>query len=206
MGTQTTQAPIDMSEGRLRVYIAMSLDGFIAGPDHDLSWLDGADPDAPSDVPPAHIDPDALSYEDFMSTVGALLMGRSTYDVVRGFDVPWPYGETPVLVATTRPLDPDAPSTVRAVAGTISDIVAEAKEAANGQDVYLDGGTLIRAAAEERLIDDMTITVAPVAIGAGHPLFAGLTQHYTVDFGGHHSFMGMVQLRATPRRSRPGES
>ena len=116
-----------MPKGRLRVYIAMSLDGFIAGPDHDLSWLTGADPDAPSEAPPGDTDPDALTYEDFMSTVGALLMGRSTYDVVRGFDVPWPYGETPVLVATTRPLDGGAPSTVRAVSGPISDIVSAAK-------------------------------------------------------------------------------
>lgn len=190
-----------MSDGRLRVYIAMSLDGFIAGPDHDLSWLPGADPDAPSPAPSPAADPQALTYDALMSTVGALLMGRSTYDVVCGFDIPWPYGETPVLVATNRPLDADAPSTVRAVSGHISNMVAEAKEAARGLDVYLDGGTLIRAAAEERLIDDLTITVAPVAIGAGQPLFAGLARHYELKFTGHHTFSGgMVQLRAVPRR------
>jgi dihydrofolate reductase len=191
-----------MASPRVRVYIAMSVDGFIAGPDDDLSWLPDADPDDDPAPPGTEADSDGLEYEEFIGGVGALLMGRRTYDVVRGFDVPWPYGERPVLVATNRPLDSDPPATVRPVEGSIVEMVEAAKEAAQGGDVYLDGGTLIRQAADARLIDDLTITIAPVALGAGHPLFAGLDERYPLEIVSHHtSFGGMVQIRARPRTS-----
>lgn len=71
---------------KLRVYIATSLDGFIAGPDDDLSWLTGAEPGETPSAPPAP-DPEsgALSLEDFLAEVGCVLMGRRTFDVVQGF-------------------------------------------------------------------------------------------------------------------------
>ena len=184
---------------RVRVYIASSLDGFIAGPGDDLSWLPGADPANPT-PPPAPADPGALSYEAFIADVGVILLGRGTYDVVRGFDG-WYYGDTPVLVATTRPLDADPPPTVRAVSGGIGEIVAEARRLAAPKDVYLDGGVLIRQAAEADLIDELTVTLAPVALGAGHPLFAGMKRRYPLEILSHHDFPGgMVQLRMRPRR------
>ncbi len=179
------------------VYIATSVDGFIAGPDHDLSWL-------PTDEDLADTlqeDDGALGYEEFIASVGSLLMGRATYDVVRGFDVPWPYGDLPVLVATTRALDDDPPRTVRAVQGSIAELIELAKTAAGAKDVYLDGGELIRQAAESDLIDDLTITVAPIALGSGVPLFAGMSKRYPLEFISHHRHPGgMIQLRARPKR------
>ena len=88
--------------GRVRVFIACSLDGFIAAPGDDLSWL-----------PQPREGEGDFGYSAFMSEVGALLMGRSTYDVVEKFPE-WGYGEKYVLVATHRPLTPRLP-TVRAV-------------------------------------------------------------------------------------------
>jgi dihydrofolate reductase len=189
-----------MNAPQVHVYIATSLDGFIAGPGDDLSWLTG--PEGPTaGGPPKPTDPGALSYEAFIANVGALLMGRRTYDVVRGFDMPWFYGETPVLVATNRPLDEGAPSTVRGVSGDVRDMVAIAKRVAAPKNVYIDGGVLIRQAAEADLIDELTITVAPVALGAGHPLFAGMSRQYPLEVWGHFDFPGgMVQLRARPKR------
>jgi len=183
---------------QVHVYIATSLDGFIAGPGDDLSWLTG--PPTP-DGPPTPTDPGALSYEAFSAGVGVLLMGRRTYDVVRGFDMPWYYGATPVLVATTRPLDEGAPETVRAVSGDVREMVAEAKRVAAPKNVYIDGGVLIRQAAEADLIDELTITVAPIALGEGHALFAGMKRPYPLEIFGHYDFPGgMVQLRARPKR------
>jgi dihydrofolate reductase len=188
-----------MATGRVRVYIATSLDGFIAGPGDDLSWLPGSD-EMSAGLEDATRGGE-LTYEAFMADVGALLMGRRTYDVVRGFDVPWPFEDHPVLVATWRPLDPGAPATVRAVAGDIRDMVSLALEAAGGRDVYLDGGRLIRQAAEADLIEDLTVTVAPVALGEGLPLFAGLSRRYPLEILSHHSSPGgMVQLRMRPCR------
>ncbi len=183
-------------KGRVRVYIASSLDGFIAGPGDDLSWLTG--PEAVNQGGPTH--PGALTFDGFMADVGAVLMGRGTFDVVRGMTW-WGYGDRPVLVATRRPLGEGVRETVRAVSGSIDDILAQAREAAGGKDVYIDGGDLIRQAADADLIDELTITLAPVALGAGHPLFAGLTRRYPLEIVGHHTYEGgMVQIRAVPRR------
>ena len=191
MNRQAEEAP------RVRVYIATSVDGFIAGPDDDLSWLpSGADIEGPTEV-----NGGALGYEEFIAGVGALLMGRATYDVVRGFDVPWPYGDLPVLVATTRPMDDDPPASVRPVLGSIAELIELAKTAAGGKDVYLDGGKLIRQAAESDLIDDLTITMAPIALGTGVSLFAGMSKRYSLEFFAHHRHPGgMIQLRARPKR------
>jgi dihydrofolate reductase len=183
--------------GRVRVYIATSVDGYIAGPDDDLSWLMG--PDAPN--PGGETDPGALTYDAFIADVGALLMGRGTCDVVERLGGWGHYGDRPVLVATHRELV-GVPSTVRSVSGPIEELVAAALEAAGGADVYIDGGDVIRQAAEADLIDDLTITVAPIALGDGHPLFAGLGRRYPLEILSHHTFEGgMVQIRARPRRS-----
>jgi dihydrofolate reductase len=183
------------SEPRVRVFLAMSLDGFIAGDDDDLSWL----PEPPYDDAGS---PDALTWERFMDDVGALLMGRGTYDVVRGFDVDWPWGDRPVLVATHRDLDEGAPVPVRRIEGTIDHLVTEAKRAAAGKDVYIDGGILVRQACDAGLVDEMTISIAPVTLGSGHPLFAGLADRlrWTIEEV-HRSLGGMVQLRLTPVRA-----
>jgi dihydrofolate reductase len=176
---------------RVRVYIACSLDGFIAGPGDDLSWLEG-----PQEGDGAQEEAQGgLSYEDFMAQVGVLLMGRRTFDVVDGFDIPWPY-EKPVLVATHRELRPPAPL-VRAVSGDLGALLAQARREAGGKDIYLDGGALIREATERGLVDEYVITLAPVLLGRGVPLFAGLEQRQRLKILEHHSFgAGMVQLRA----------
>jgi dihydrofolate reductase len=190
-----------MPESEVHVYIATSLDGFIAGPGDELSWLTGPEGPQASGPPSPPAGSGAISYEAFTANVGAMLMGRRTYDVVRGFDMPWYYGEMPVLVATTRPLDDVPPPTVRAVSGSIAAMLDEAKRAAAPKNVYLDGGILIRQAAEAGLIDEITITLAPIALGSGIPLFAGMARQYPVEILSHHSYGGgMVQLRMRPKR------
>lgn len=144
----------------VRAYLALSLDGFVAGPDHDLSWLEGWElPDTPG----------ALSYAEFVRDVGVLLMGRGTFDVVRAFE-PWPYDDLDVWVASFRPLDD---SRVRQVRGGLAELVAEAREHAAGRDVYVDGGRLVYAALTEGLLDELVVTHLPIALGRGVPLFHG---------------------------------
>ena len=180
-----------MSVPRVRVFIACSLDGFIAGPDDDLSWL------------PTGAGEDDFGYSDFMAGVGALLMGRGTYDVVEAFEGGWPYGERPVVVAIHRPLTPKVP-TVRAGTGTIAELVAMARAAAGERDVYVDGGDLIRQALDAGLVDDMIVTIVPVVLGAGHPLFAGVTRRHALQLVSHRAAReGLVQLTLRPREDRP---
>jgi dihydrofolate reductase len=178
------------------VFIATSLDGFIAGEEDDLSWLGSAAGGAPAD-------PDAVTYEEFIKDVGALLMGRRTYDVVMGFDVEWPYGGLPVLVASHRDLGDEVPAGVRRVEGSIQELVAQARTAAAGRDVYLDGGALIRQACGANLVDELTITVAPIALGSGQPLFAGMPASYPVEIVHVCRYEGgMIQVRLVPAPDR----
>lgn len=177
-----------MKESQVRVYIACSLDGFIAGVDDDLSWLpSGGDETAVAD-------PNIITYDAFSAEIGAMLMGRSTYDVVAGFDIDWPYGEKPVLVATNRPLTPAA-DMVRAVSGSIEEIIEEAKTAAQGKDVYLDGGILIRQGLDAGLVDELVVTLVPVVLGEGVPLFAGVTQRHRFEILEYGRYGDMLQLQ-----------
>lgn len=196
---------------QVRVYIACSLDGFIAGPGGDLSWLDGSDPsgDGPgagaatgegASEPP--VDPGCLEFDDFMADVGAILMGRRTYDMVDSFGDAWPYGQCPVLVATHRSLDSGRGS-VRAVSGEIGTLVTKARTAACGRDVYVDGGLLVRQSLDARLIDELIVTIAPVVLGSGTPLFAGASERHELDFTAQHRYGKMVQLRARLRPRGP---
>lgn len=173
--------------GRVRVFIACSLDGFIAGPGDDLSWLPAPSPDTD------------YGYADFMREVGALLMGRNTYRVVEGFEGPWPYGDCPVLVATRRPLTPKAP-TVRAVEGPITDLVARARAVAGDKDVYLDGGELIRQGLDADLVDELIVSIVPILLGAGAPLFAGVHGRHALTLVSSRAFAsGLVQLTLRAR-------
>ena len=154
---------------RVRAFLASSLDGFIAGEGDDLSWLPG---------------PDTLGgdggFAEFLSGVGCLLMGRRTWDVLAGMDVPWPYGERPVLVATHRPLAPTAPR-VRALQGSLEVMISEARAAAGEKDVYVDGGQLVRQALEAGLLDEVTVTLVPVLLGRGVPLWTGLERRHALS-------------------------
>ena len=86
-----------------------------------------------------------------------------------------------MLVATSRPLgDPIAP-TVSAVSGTPRELLAKAREVAGERHVYVDGGALIRSFLDEGLIDEMTITLIPVILGAGIPLFAGVRERHKLS-------------------------
>lgn len=94
-------------------YIATSLDGFIAGAEGDLSWLDG------------YTTTGLLEYEDFSHSVDVLVMGRKTYATVLSF-TEWPYGELPLVVLSHQPLAilPEHSSTVSQLAGEPDAIVA----------------------------------------------------------------------------------
>jgi dihydrofolate reductase len=173
--------------GKIQVYIASSLDGFIAGLDNDLSWLPGPPEDGSDN-----------GYAAFMAGIGALLMGRATYDVVAGFEGPWPYGDTPVLVASNRPLNSSVP-TVRHVQGDISSLLAQARAVAGDRDVYLDGGNLIRQAMEIGQVDRLVVTLIPVILGRGHPLFAGMEQRRRLKLLESQRLPGdLVQLTYVP--------
>lgn len=143
------------------VFVGVSLDGFIARANGSLDFLHGSGGD------------ESHGYEEFFSTVDALLMGRNTYEVVRKFGT-WPYGEKPVFVLSSRPLPPaPAGATVEHVSGNPAGVIA-ALAARDFAHVYVDGGYTIQRFLEAGLINRLIIARVPVLIGTGISLFGAL--------------------------------
>ncbi|MBO9531914.1 MAG: dihydrofolate reductase [Solirubrobacteraceae bacterium] len=168
----------------VRVFIATSLDGFIAGPDDDLSWLPQPTPEQD------------YGFGEHMASTVAILMGRRSYDMVAAMDE-WFYGDTPVFVATSRPIDDPVAPTVRAVQGaSAADLLSEVQAQAGEGGIYVDGGALIRSLLDEGLIDELVVTVIPVILGHGLPLFAGARFRRELELTSSEAFDdGLVQLR-----------
>jgi dihydrofolate reductase len=145
------------------VFIAVSLDGFIARRDGRIDWLDRAN----AVVTPG----EDCGFRAFLDSVDVLVMGRATWELVRGFPE-WPYGATPVVVLSSRPVDiPESlRATVRHDGGEPRDIVERLSR--DGLDrAYVDGGTTIQRCMRAGLVDDLVVTIIPVLLGEGLPLF-----------------------------------
>lgn len=141
------------------VFIATSLDGYIAREDGAIDWLGAGDGDGGGED---------YGYRSFFDSVDALVMGRNTYDLVRAFPT-WPYGSKPVFVLSTRALE-DAPPTVERLTGGPNDVL-QALAARGIRHVYVDGGKTIQGFLNEGLIQRLIITRIPVLIGRGIPLY-----------------------------------
>lgn len=148
------------------VYIATSLDGFIARNDGSIDWLT----DANAVIPPG----EDCGYAAFMSKVDVLIMGRNTYDQVAGFD-PWPYEGRRVVVLTSRSAELRQGPGIQLEASTESPLQLMTRLGSEGfKHAYVDGGKVIQSFLSFGLIDTITITTIPVLIGNGRPLFGGL--------------------------------
>jgi dihydrofolate reductase len=145
---------------RASVFIGTSLDGFIARANGDFDFL------SPSGDEPH-------GYHEFMATVDVLVIGRKTFETVLAFDA-WPYGEKPVVVLSSRPLEPTpAGAIVERMSGSPAEIVSQL-EARGIEHIYVDGGITIQRFLRAGLIDRLIISRVPVLIGAGIPLFGAL--------------------------------
>ena len=146
---------------RASVFIATSLDGFIARPDGSLDWLPGDET----------LDEDH-GYDAFIASVDVVIIGRGTYETVLAFPK-WPYKpDLAVRVLSSRPLSIPAalPPTVETMSGPPADILASL-ESQGFQHAYVDGGKTIQGFLAARLIQRMTLTQIPVLLGRGIPLF-----------------------------------
>ena len=174
------------------VYIATSLDGFIARENGDLDWLPGAD-GTPVEVNPEDGD---FGYQAFMDSVDVLVMGRGTFEKVQAFGV-WPYGNKRVVVLSSQltQLPDDLPETVELKSGTPAAVFKELAES-GAQHLYIDGGKTIQAFLNAGLIQELIITRIPVLIGSGLPLFGRVHQDVRLRHLETHAFSnGFVQSK-----------
>ena len=148
------------------VYIATSLDGFIAREDGAIDWLMQAN----TAVPPG----EDCGYAAFMSTVDVLIMGRNSYEQVAGFE-PWPYEGKRVVVLTSRDINFRKGPDIQLEASSESPHELLKRLGSEGfKHAYVDGGKVIQSFLSNGLIDKFTITTIPVLIGVGRPLFGSL--------------------------------
>jgi dihydrofolate reductase len=122
------------------VYIATSLDGYISDKDDGLDWLDS--------IPnPDNID---MGYGDLMNRIDAMVMGRKTFEVVCGFDVPWPYSKPVFVLSNSLSSLPEGfEGKAELVSGSIAEVLAAIHEKGH-QDLYIDGGTTIQSLLKEQ--------------------------------------------------------
>lgn len=144
-----------------KVFIATSMDGYIADKDGKVNFLETFP------APPG----DDMGYAEFMSGIDAIVMGRNSFETVLVFNIPWPYSK-PVFVwsNTLHALPESLPFNVSIVRGTVEEIL-QTIHPKGYKTLYIDGGKTIQSLLACDLIDEMTITTVPVILGDGISLF-----------------------------------
>jgi dihydrofolate reductase len=149
---------------RTTFYTATTLDGYLADEHDSLDWLftQPQDEDGP------------MNYQDFIANVGAMAMGATTYEWILANHISkggaWDY-EIPCWVFTHRQLESVA-DTIRFTSAPVAEVHAAMVSAAGGRDLWMvGGGDLAAQFAEAGLLDELVLSIAPVTLGAGRPLF-----------------------------------
>lgn len=145
---------------RIKLYIACSLDGFIAREDGSIDWLTEYENNSETDY----------GYSEFYESIGTVLMGRKTYEQALGFG-DWPYGEKKAYVFTRQKELLHREKNVEFISGDIGKFVSQLEENTE-EDIWLVGGSqLVKAFLEENLVQDFIVFLVPIILGSGIPLF-----------------------------------
>ena len=166
------------------VYIATSLDGYIADKNGGIDWLSSIPNPEGSD----------FGFADFMNRIDALIMGRNTFETVLGFDVPWPYNKHVFVLSNSLTTIPETvQDKATLVSGDLKDILT-AIHVKGYKNLYIDGGKTIQSFLQENLVDEMIITTFPILLGGGTLLFRPMEK--CIDFelveGGTEVLLGQL--------------
>lgn len=165
------------------VYIATSLDGYIAREDGDIDWLNDANKAVPEG--------EDCGFFAFINSIDVLVIGRNTFEKVLSFGQ-WPYGDKPVIVLSSNRIE--IPDSLPEMVTWSSESPSELSDRLANEGVkriYVDGGATIQRFLAEGLVKDITITNIPVILGCGIPLFSNIAEDIflrhiktkTYDFG-----------------------
>ncbi len=155
----------------LYVYIAQSLDGYIADKNGDLDWL--------NEIPnPENSD---FGFAEFMNKIDAIVMGRNTFEKVQSFGV-WPYTKPVYVISSSLYILPEEYSDKAKILNLKPSQIIEKLEKERMKNLYIDGGALIQSFLSEDLIDELIITTIPVILGDGIPLFGKLNNSLKYKF------------------------
>jgi dihydrofolate reductase len=177
---------------RIQLYIAQSLDGYIAERDGGVAWIEAF-----------LVEGEDYGYRAFLEGVEAAVMGATTYEqeLARGH---WGYGERPVWVCTHRRLEVPAAADVRFVSGPVEAIVGEIEHQVSGHVWLVGGGALARQFVDAGALDELILFVAPVLLGTGISLFGGTLPASATLTGTTEYATGLVELRYALTRAAAG--
>lgn len=181
--TETTISwKLKIRQRLLILYIATSLDGYIAQPNDDLSFLSMVEQEGQD-----------YGYENFIQTVDTVIIGRKTYDKITSLGVNFPHTDKDVYIITRTPR-PNI-GTLKFYSDNLKDLVDKLK-AETGKNIYCDGGSEItNELLRNNQIDELIISVIPVLLGNGTKLFKDLRPEQKLNLISVKSFeTGLVQL------------
>ncbi|MBF5006770.1 dihydrofolate reductase family protein [Diaphorobacter caeni] len=187
---------------KTQYYTATSLDGFLATEDDSLDWLF-----ALGNV-------NESSYPTFISHVGALAMGSSTYEwmlrnaekVASETGSPWPYSQ-PAWVFTSRELQNIGGANIQFVNGDVRSVHAAMRAVAGDKNIWIvGGGDLAGQFYDAELLDEIIVQIGAVTLGKGKPLFPRRALHPSLQLASVHKMgAGMAELRYEVQRQTPNE-
>lgn len=150
-----------------KVFIAASLDGFIADEQGKVDFLNAFSDPQQGD----------MGYTTFIENIDAILMGRKTYETVLSFGIDWPYAK-PVFIWTTQniSISESLKEKVIPLRGSLEEILHQIHKQGY-HDLYIDGGQTIQSFLNAGLIHEMTLSTIPVLLGSGIPLFKNVKNH-----------------------------
>lgn len=164
------------------MFIAMSLDGYIAKPDGDISFLS-----------PVEQEGEDYGYSTFIDTIDTVILGRKTYDKVQSMGVESPYGDRQILVLTRNPQL--VTTNTSYYSGGLSELISSLRSQP-GKHIYCDGGAeTIAQLLQKNLVDEMIVSIVPILLGNGIRLFGASFPEQKLRLIDSRSFeKGLVQL------------
>ena len=175
------------------LYVASSLDGYIARPDGNVDWLDevGKSHDEPAGDEPE----EDFGYSEFIANVGVVLMGRTTYEQVLSFGVDYPYPGTDGYVFSRTKAGQQDENVSYVDGNDIPGFISGLKETQDRNIWLIGGGLLVQEFVRLDLIDRIELFLLPVILGEGIPLFPAPSPQRNLWLEGCRSYRsGMVQL------------
>lgn len=157
------------------VFIATSIDGMIAKKDGSVDWLHSA----------GNLNADMgsradMGFNDYISSVDCMIMGRKCMEAISSMNLTpehWPYGSLRIIVLSNslKNLPANMQGKVELYSGNLNDLISNL-ESEGFTHAYIDGGTTIRGFLKLKMINEITITRAPILLGEGIPLFGSIEQ------------------------------
>lgn len=157
------------------VFIATSVDGFIAKTDGSVDWLHSSGNG--KTLPDKHAD---MGFNDYITSVDCMVMGRKCMETISNMNLTpeqWIYGNLKIIVLsnTLKEAPANLKDKVEMYSGDIKTLILNLKNQGY-KHAYIDGGTTIQSFINMKMITEMTITKAPILLGEGIPLFGRIVQ------------------------------